>query len=380
MVICNFCNVDAGSKLLRHQKSAECLTVQRAQGINITDPSHECLSCKKRFRRKDAYDTHTLTCKKANVPADLVKATAAVVNATITTVPQQAVELALKQCEVGTLIETHVNKYSIILQDGYRGLGEYMGDPETKQLFCALYGKDDFYKGSKGLATFVYENFLTGKNRPVYFCPSSDHTVFVHVDVDDNCQIITDPECKDLDRMVDSIGLAHITSIFESEYKLAPPSVHPYLTRLHGEVTSGEMRKNALKRVLGANLYPDIPSRVHGDEMNEPFLGSRKVRPDGFYVYSPWQTDFVAYPNCHYFPDIGWYNTVLGVSFDGLYINGVVDMALMTSNPMLPVERYRRKNLTDVEIAKFHDLGYKIAWQSIPYLKDEDDILYLPYK
>ena len=192
-MICEYCknNYYDKSTLKKHQKTSKfCIKIQIEKNENININKFICNFCNKELSTKQSLDRHIKVCKskKNNEDNEIKKL--------INELHNEIKEIKDNKNVINnnTTINNTVNNITINNID----FMSFMTAERIKEIFDQKFNIETLFGSEKSLANFTIENFLSGKDKPIYLCTDKERNKFIFLDKnnkkinDTNAQILID--------------------------------------------------------------------------------------------------------------------------------------------------------------------------------------------
>ena len=215
-MICEYCKNDYYDKstLKKHQKtSIFCIKIQN-ENININN--FICNFCNKELSTKQSLDRHIKVCKskKNNEDNEIKKL--------INELHNEIKEIKDNKNVINnnTTINNTVNNITINNID----FMSFMTAERIKEIFDQKFNIETLFGSEKSLANFTIENFLSGKDKPIYLCTDKERNKFIFLDK--NNKKINDTNAQILIDLIMKYGFNKIKKSFDNHCKIKPENLN----------------------------------------------------------------------------------------------------------------------------------------------------------
>ena len=216
---CIYCKKEFSDKstLVRHQKTAKfCLKLQKEQNnTDITVVTYKCEFCNKELTSNYNLNYHLNICKeKFKVEKQVEKQ--ADKNIEEMKEEMEKIKQEMEKLKNSNLSSTtnNTNSNNTINNTINISIFSYMTPERVADTFKEKYSKEIFLECEKGLADFTLDNFLMGKDKPLYLCTDRSRNQFKCVDLEG--KLIEDPNADMLASMT-SNGFEKVNKLYKDE-------------------------------------------------------------------------------------------------------------------------------------------------------------------
>ena len=219
MNTCNYCEhvFSNKSNLTKHQKtSKKCIFIQKEQNNpDITIITYKCKFCNKELSSNQKLNNHLNICKEKNKKENVNQVENQTENQTENQIAKLKEELERIKGDMEKLKNSTVSTTNNIINNTINvSIISYMTAERVMDTFKEKYSKDIFLECEKGLADFTLDNFLMGKDKPVYLCTDRSRGQFKFIDLEG--KLIEDPNADMLASMT-SNGFEKVSKLFKEE-------------------------------------------------------------------------------------------------------------------------------------------------------------------
>ncbi len=179
-MICEYCKNSYYDKstLVKHQKTSKfCIKIQN-ENININ--KFICNFCNKELSTKQSLDRHIKVCKskKNNEDNEIKKLLNELHNEIKDIKNSNTINNTTINNTVNNTVNNTINNITINNID----FMSFMTAERIKEIFDKKFNIETLFGAEKSLANFTIENFLSGKDKPIYLCTDKERNKFIFLD------------------------------------------------------------------------------------------------------------------------------------------------------------------------------------------------------
>ena len=218
-MICEYCkhNYYDKSTLKKHQKTSKfCIRLQIEKNQTIfSNDKFICNFCNKELTTKQSLDRHINVCKsKKNNEDSKIEKLEKLVNELNNEIKE------IKDNKNTNVINTTINNTVNNITINNIDFMSFMTGERIKEIFDQKFNIETLFGSEKSLANFTIENFLSGKDKPIYLCTDKERNKFIFLDK--NNKKINDTNAQILIDLIMKYGFNKIKKSFDNHCKIKP--------------------------------------------------------------------------------------------------------------------------------------------------------------
>jgi hypothetical protein len=249
-MICEYCeNIYYDkSNLVRHQKTSKfCIKIQIEKNENIKINKFICEFCDKKLTTKQSLNRHLNTCKNKEIKnlQNEIKDIKNTINNTN------------NNTTINNIFNNTINNITINNID----FMSFMTAERIKEIFDKKFNIETLFGAEKSLANFTIENFLSGKDKPIYLCTDKERNKFIFLDK--NNKKINDTNAQILIDLIMKYGFNKIKKSYNNHCKIKPENLNNAFNSLMNIKKDGKEYINHLSN----NLPKTIEERQIKDDV-----------------------------------------------------------------------------------------------------------------
>jgi len=221
MTNCNYCKKEFSDKstLVRHQKTAKfCLKLQKEQNnTDITIVTYKCEFCQKELTSNYNLNYHLNICKEKFKPEKQDNKEIAKLQEELEQIKKDMERLKTISPATTNNTTNNTNSNNTINNTINISIFSYMTPERVADTFKEKYSKEIFLECEKGLADFTLNNFLMGKDKPLYLCTDRSRNQFKFMDLEG--KLIDDPNA-DILASLTSNGFEKVVKLYKDEIEI----------------------------------------------------------------------------------------------------------------------------------------------------------------
>ena len=256
-MICDYCKNTYNNKsnLVRHQKTSNfCIKIQNQNENKVA--KFICEFCDKKFTTKQSLNRHFNTCKNKEIK-NLQNEIKDIKNACNNT----------NNTNNTTINNITVNNNITINNIDFMS---YMTGERIKGIFDTKFNIETLFGSEKSLANFTIENFLTGKDKPIYLCTDKERNKFIFLDK--NNKKINDTNAQILIDLIMKYGFNKIKKSYNNHCKIKPEN-------LNNAFNSIMNIKNDSKEYIN-HLSNNLPKTVEERQIKDDIQNQNSIEED----------------------------------------------------------------------------------------------------
>jgi len=253
-MICEYCknNYNNKSNLSRHQKTSKfCIKIQTEKNENIKINKFICEFCDKKLTTKQSLNRHLNTCKNKEIK-NLQNEIKDIKN----TINKKNNNTTINNIFNNTINNT-INNITINNID----FMSFMTGERIKEIFDKKFNMETLFGSEKSLANFTIENFLSGKDKPIYLCTDKERNKFIFLDK--NNKKINDNNAQILIDLIMKYGFNKIKKSYNNHCKIKPEN----LSNAYNSIMNIKKDGKEYINYLSNNLPKTIEERQIKDDV-----------------------------------------------------------------------------------------------------------------
>ena len=259
-MICEYCkhNYYDKSTLKKHQKTSKfCIRLQIEKNQTIfSNDKFICNFCNKELTTKQSLDRHINVCKsKKNNEDSKIEKLEKLVNELNNEIKE------IKDNKNTNVINTTINNTVNNITINNIDFMSFMTGERIKEIFDQKFNIETLFGSEKSLANFTIENFLSGKDKPIYLCTDKERNKFIFLDK--NNKKINDTNAQILIDLIMKYGFNKIKKSFDNHCKIKPEN----LSNAYNSIMNIKRDGKEYINYLSNNLPKTIEERQIKDDV-----------------------------------------------------------------------------------------------------------------